>query len=280
MRPQPTPPHAGEDATGPADARSRRPGCRARPAGGEHGVQRGDARAGDGGHGSAVESAAAQVAEATQALGAAGQQDLIWGHVAMRDPEGRGLWIKAAGLGFEETTGERVMLVSWNGDVVAGTGRRPAEYALHAGILRRRPDVDWVAHTHPGAVNVFTSLNVPLRAISHDGVLFCQPQIPRFPDGDLITTAERGRLLADSIGDHVACLLPAHGLVCVGASAAQAVMHAVLLARACALAVAAAAAGGPAVWSSDDELSAKRASAWPQAQLEAGYAYLKRKAAR
>lgn len=232
---------------------------------------------GDAAQQAAGESAAAQVAQATRALAAADQQDLIWGHVAMRDPEGRGLWIKAAGLGFEEIAQDRVMLLGWTGEILDGAGRRHIEYPLHAAILRARPEVNWVVHTHSGWVNVFTSLNVPLRAISHDGVLFSQPQLPRFADGDLITTAERGRLLATALGDHVACLLPAHGLVCVGTGAAQAVMHAVLLARACELAVTAAAAGGPAVWSSDDELAAKRASAWPQSQLDAGYAYLVRK---
>jgi ribulose-5-phosphate 4-epimerase/fuculose-1-phosphate aldolase len=217
-----------------------------------------------------------QVAAATRALGAADQQDLIWGHISARDPEGRGAWMKAAGFGFDEITADRIVLVGWRGEVLAGTGRRHAEYPIHAEILRARPEVNWVVHTHAAPVNVFSSLNLPLRAISHDAVLFCEPQLPRFSDGDLITTAERGHALATTLGTHIACLLPFHGLVCTGRSTAQAVMHAVLLTRACAAMIAATAAGGPATWSSDFELAAKRETTWPDSQLDAGYAYLLR----
>lgn len=218
-----------------------------------------------------------RVAEATQALGVADQQDLVWGHVSARDPDGRGLWIKASGFGFDEVTPDRVLLIGWDGEVRAGLGRCHIEYPIHAEILKARPDVNWVVHTHPAAVNVFTSLNLPLRALSHDGVLFCHPQLPRFADGDLITTPERGEALATTLNTHIGCLLPAHGLVCIGDSAAQAVMRAVLLTRACAVMIAALAAGGPAAWSSDAELDTKRQTTWPDSQLEAGYAYLLRR---
>lgn len=228
-------------------------------------------------HGVDDRDVAERVADATRALGVADQQDMVWGHASARDPSGRGLWMKAAGFGFDEVTADRVLLLDWDGEILTGTGRRHAEYPIHAEVLRARPDVNWVVHTHPVAVNIFSSLNVPLRAISHDGVLFCRPQVPRFLDGDLITTAERGQKLAATLASHIGCLLPAHGLVCTGSSAAQAVMRAVLLTRACAAMVTAIAAGGPTGWSSDAELDIKRESTWPDSQLEAGYAYLLRR---
>ena len=39
----------------------------------------------------------AETAQANRALGAAGQSDMVWGHVSIRDPEGRGVWMKASG---------------------------------------------------------------------------------------------------------------------------------------------------------------------------------------
>ena len=57
---------------------------------------------------------------ANQALGVAGQADLVWGHAAIRDPEGRGVWMKAAGWAFEEVTPDQVVLVSPEGEVLAG----------------------------------------------------------------------------------------------------------------------------------------------------------------
>jgi hypothetical protein len=35
--------------------------------------------------------------QASRALAAAGQGDMVWGHVSIRDPDGRGAWMKAAG---------------------------------------------------------------------------------------------------------------------------------------------------------------------------------------
>ena len=39
---------------------------------------------------------------ASRALAAAGQGDMIWGHASVRDPQGRGVWMKSAGWGLEE----------------------------------------------------------------------------------------------------------------------------------------------------------------------------------
>ncbi|WP_279582242.1 class II aldolase/adducin head domain-containing protein [Fodinicola feengrottensis] len=47
---------------------------------------------------------------ATRALAAAGQGDMVWGHLAVRDPQGRGVWMKARGWGLEEITADRVGL--------------------------------------------------------------------------------------------------------------------------------------------------------------------------
>ena len=88
--------------------------------------------------------------------------------------------MKAAGWGFEEITRERVVLVSGEGDVLAGEGRRHIEYPIHTELYRRRSDVTAVVHSHAAAAVAFASLDVPVRALSHDGVWFADPDIPRF----------------------------------------------------------------------------------------------------
>jgi L-fuculose-phosphate aldolase len=222
------------------------------------------------------------VAQATRALAVAdGQQDMVWGHLGLRDPDGRGVWMKASGWAFEEITARRVLLVGWDGAVLAGEGRAHVEYPIHTEILRRRPDVHAVVHTHPEAVNAFSALEAPLRAISHDGVPFADPPVPRFGEtGDLITTAERGAALATALGRAPACLMPRHGQVSVGEHVAAAVMHAVLVTRACRTALLAHAAGGPRSWSDPAEIAAKRRTAWPPRQIQAGYDYLVRRSHR
>jgi ribulose-5-phosphate 4-epimerase/fuculose-1-phosphate aldolase len=216
-----------------------------------------------------------------QALAAAGLTDMVWGHAGVRDPHGRGAWMKASGWGFEEVQSDRVLLVSPDGEVLAGYGTRHIEYPIHTEIMSRRPDVGCVVHTHAPALSAFASLSVPLLPISHDGVVFCDPQVPTFTaTGELIATAELGQALADALGQANACLMPQHGAVSVGPSVESAVMHAVLLERACRTQLMAMAAGGPRVWSDAVEARHKRHQVWNGDQLEAGWRYLVRRGER
>jgi L-ribulose-5-phosphate 4-epimerase len=223
----------------------------------------------------------AMVVQACRALAAAGLTDMVWGHPAIRDPEGRGVWMKASGWGFEEVTESRVVLVSEGGEVLDGTGKRHIEYPIHTEIMRARPDAGATVHTHAPALSAFASLDTPLLPVSHDGVLFCEPQIPRFTrTGALIATASLGAALAETLGDARACLMPQHGAVAVGPDIETAVMHAVLLERACRTQLMALAAGGPRVWSDRDEAELKREQAWNPGQMRAGWQYLLRAAQR
>jgi hypothetical protein len=95
----------------------------------------------------------ALIAAGCRALWAAGQADLIWGHCSVRDPGGRGAWMKGSGWGFEELEPDRVVLVSPDGDVLDGAGRRHIEYPIHTEIMAQRGDVGAVVHTHSDAVN-------------------------------------------------------------------------------------------------------------------------------
>src|SRR3954464_3789875 len=72
-------------------------------------------------------------------LGLEDQGDFVWGHVSARDPAGRGVWMKASTLGFEEIGPDQVILVSWDGEVLEGEGRRHAEYPIHTEVMRGRP---------------------------------------------------------------------------------------------------------------------------------------------
>jgi len=215
--------------------------------------------------------------QASRALAAAGQGDMIWGHVAVRDPERRGIWIKAPGFGLAEVSDDRLHLVSFDGVVVAGDGAPHQECVIHLEILRRREDAHCVVHTHARAAVAFAALDTPLLAISHEGSLFGGSDVPRFRDtGGLVTTPTLGRSLAATLGDGPAALMPKHGLVAAGRSVGAAVMHAVLLDRACAVQLQAQAAGPIVISSDPDEAAAKRRECWPDRQLEAGWNYLVR----
>jgi ribulose-5-phosphate 4-epimerase/fuculose-1-phosphate aldolase len=214
-----------------------------------------------------------------RALAAAGQSDMVWGHASVRDPEGRGVWMKCSGWGFEEIDEERVVLVTREGKVRHGTGRRHIEYPIHTEIVVRRSDVGAVVHSHSDAANAFSALDVPIRPLSHAGSLFSYPDVPRFTlTGGLISSPELGEALADALGDAPACLMPQHGLVAAGKDLPTAVMTAVLLDRACRTQLTAMAAGPLRCWGTEEDTVAKRAVVWSDGQMLAGWEYLARAA--
>ena len=226
------------------------------------------------------EEAIRVVVQACQTLAAAGQSDLVWGHPSVRDWEDRGAWMKAAGWGFEEVDGDRVLLVGPDGAVLDGSGRRHIEYPIHTEIMRRRSDVGAVVHTHSDAANAFASLDVPLRALNHAGSLFTYPDLPRFTlTGGLISSSALGAALAETLGLAPACLMPQHGLVAVGKDVPSAVMTAVLVDKACQVQLLAMAAGSVERFGSEEDTVAKRAEVWADSQMRAGWEYLLRRSA-
>jgi L-fuculose-phosphate aldolase len=218
------------------------------------------------------------VALGCRILGGENQGDLVWGHVSARDPEGRGVWMKAATLGFDEVGPDDVLLVDRSGEVLAGAGRRHAEYPIHTEVAAAAAAVGAVVHTHAPAAVAFAALDVPLRPISHEGTLFVPPDVARFTKtGDLILTPELGADIAAALGERNALLLVNHGIVTVGADVPSAVMTAVLLERACRMQLVAMAAGELRCWSDDQEALSKRDHCYNPELLRQAWAYLSRR---
>lgn len=216
--------------------------------------------------------ARALIAAACRVLQAAGQADMVWGHVSVRDAGGRGVWVKGSGLGFDEVTEKDCVLLSWDGQVIAGTAGRHVEYPIHTELMAARPDVGGIVHTHPLYSVAFASLGRPLRALSHEGAQLVPPDLPRFNQtGDLINTVELGRELSRELGERRAILMPRHGIVGVAPTLGEAVGVAVHLERACQIELL---AGPDAEGSSDAEAAAKRSRA--RNRLQIAWEYLER----
>jgi L-fuculose-phosphate aldolase len=217
------------------------------------------------------------VATASRILAAAGQGDLIWGHASVRDPDGRGAWLKAAGWGLEEVTADRVHLVSPDGEVVAGDGPRHSEYPIHTEIMIARPDVGAVVHTHPPHAVALAATGQPLRPVSHAANYFVPPEVPRFTrTADLILTRELGQAAAAELGPARALFLVNHGIVTVGPDLQTATVAAVLLERACAQQLLTRAFGDWPSWSGPDESLSKRSHIYGEGPVRGVWDYLVR----
>ena len=219
-----------------------------------------------------------QVALGCRILGANGHDDFIWGHVSVRDPGGRGVWMKASTFGFEEITAEHVILVGFDGQVLIGEHPRHVEWPIHTEVMRARPDVGSVVHSHPPHSIAIAASGQPLQAVSHAGTMFVPPDVPRFAKtAELIVTTALGTDVATSLGPRHALFLVNHGIVTAGHDVRDAVIRAVLLEKAAHQQLLVGAFGGAQRWSSDEEALRKRATVWAENQRAALWSYLGRR---
>jgi L-ribulose-5-phosphate 4-epimerase len=221
-----------------------------------------------------------RLVQASWILAMEGQGDLVWGHASVRRPGSDTFWIKPTGLGLDEIKVEDLLLCDLDGKVVRGTKPRHIEVFIHSEVMRARPDVNAVVHTHPLPPTVFASLGVPLQAVTHEAVVFGPPDIPRFDETtDLINTPERGRAMARALAGHDALLLVSHGIVTSGATIERAAINALLLDRA---ARAQLLVGGAPIRhvSNDADTKAKRDLLLSDSHQALRWGYLSRKLAR
>jgi L-fuculose-phosphate aldolase len=209
-----------------------------------------------------------------------GHSDMVWGHLSCRDALGRGIWIKRAGFGFEELEPADIHLVGWDGELLEGRGAVHLESHIHIEVMRARPDVNAVVHSHPEAAVTLAATGLPLLPIGHEATFFVPDDVPRFTrTGDLIRTAELGRAVAGAIGDRNALFLVNHGIVVAEASVERAVFGAVLLERAARMTLTAVSANGGLHGlhvSGDDEARSKRGHCYSDRQVAHGWDYLAR----
>jgi ribulose-5-phosphate 4-epimerase/fuculose-1-phosphate aldolase len=191
-----------------------------------------------------ITSPESDVVDGCRVLGTQDVGDPVWGHVSLRDVHGRGAWIKAGPLGFDEATAEDVVLVDFDGNVLSGHHRVPLEYPLHTEILRLRADVNSVVHVHPPYSIALGATGQRLQVFSNAAGPFAAG-VPRYtrPVG-LIDSSDLGVELAECLGGARAALMAGHGVVTVGASVGSSVSAAILLERACHLHLTVASAGG------------------------------------
>ena len=148
-----------------------------------------------------------QLAQACRILEMEGHGDMTLGHVSLRDPDGRGFWLKRNRIGLGEVLGPKdFILVSFQGEKLEGGGGRHSEWPIHSQILLRRPDVHVVAHTHAFHASVLSASGEPLLPFTLDADYFAH--LPRdATEAALLTAVEDGDALASALGEHFAVLM-------------------------------------------------------------------------
>jgi ribulose-5-phosphate 4-epimerase/fuculose-1-phosphate aldolase len=219
-----------------------------------------------------------KLADTGRILEAEGQGDYILGHVTARLPEDpHRILMKPASIGLEEMTRDAIITVDIEGKKIAGALPRHTEVFIHTEIMRARPEVQAVVHTHPPFAVAFGALDRPLHAVGHDGCYFSDG-LPVFAETtDLIVTAELGKAVARCLGGHDAMLLRNHGIVTAGRSLEEALFLALHLERACKLQILAESCGGAKAVTDPEEARGKKRKQAHVGRFQVEFAYLARR---
>lgn len=167
-----------------------------------------------------------------------------FGHVSVRIP-GHDALLTIAQVSPGCAALDKLVLLDFDGNFLGGAQPAPYEWPIHACILKARPDINSVCHTHSKWSALFSVLKKSLRPAHMYGRFLPVGGAPIYPHAGLITSVERGNALAASLKDGAATLLRAHGDAVVGASVEQAVLRTVQLAFLGEISHLAAVHGGP-----------------------------------
>src|SRR6266511_4928189 len=85
-----------------------------------------------------------------------------YGHISVRVP-GADAFITIANVSPGCVTMDRLIMQDFDGNYLGGAKTPPNEWPIHACILKARPDVESVAHTHSKWSTIFSVLPIKLK---------------------------------------------------------------------------------------------------------------------
>jgi ribulose-5-phosphate 4-epimerase/fuculose-1-phosphate aldolase len=144
-------------------------------------------------------------------------------HITLRIADTDTFLMNPLGLAWEEITASSLVTLDFKGNIISHSGVRFARagFNFHSGILKARPDLNCVMHTHESAGTVIGSIDQPLVAISQGGCRLHNEVGYHGFEGLADQSDEVPRILRD-LGNKHALVMRNHGLLSVGASVGEA----------------------------------------------------------
>ncbi|GIX08302.1 MAG: fuculose phosphate aldolase [Elioraea sp.] len=144
------------------------------------------------------------------------------GNVSVRVPEG--FLITGSGIAYEAMRPEHVVAMDLDGGY-RGAVLPSSEWRMHLDLMRTRPEVQAVVHTHSPHATALSCLRIDIPAFHYMVAVAGGPDI-RCAAYATFGTAALSRAMLAAMEGRSACLLANHGVVAVGASLAEAVERA------------------------------------------------------
>ena len=163
-----------------------------------------------------------------------GWTDMIFTHLSARVPGEENLYlINPYGLLFEEITASSLIKVDFDGKVVAGDyPYNDAGHAIHTAVLKSRPDINVVMHSHTRAGMAVSPRKcglLPLTQQANEMMVNIA-----YHDYDVAVGAdEECRRIGDDLSDRNLMIMHNHGLLSCGRDTAEAFYLLYTLENAC-----------------------------------------------
>jgi ribulose-5-phosphate 4-epimerase/fuculose-1-phosphate aldolase len=159
-----------------------------------------------------------------------------FGHASARHDRNANRFLLSRSLAPELVTPDDLIEYDLDGNAVNLAGRSQySERFIHAEIYKARPDVRAVVHNHSPNVIPFGVSSIPLRPVYHMAA-FIGESLPLFDirkaagmTDMLVNNQDRGRALAQALGNKTAVLMRGHGVAVVGPSLPHAVGRSIYL---------------------------------------------------
>lgn len=143
------------------------------------------------------------------------------GNLSARDHASGLICITPSGLDYDEMTPADIVVADPDGAIVEGMRRPSSELPVHTLVLRRRPDVGCVMHTHSLYTTAVGVVSPSLPIVLAEAALCLGGTVPVVPY-QLSGTPAFAERVAEVLGDGNAVIWGNHGALVVGPTLALA----------------------------------------------------------
>ena len=152
------------------------------------------------------------------------------GNLSIFDRETGRMYITPSSYPYEDMTGDDMVAIDLDGNVLEGHHRPSSEWKLHAILYRNYPDACAVVHTHSPYATAFAINNLPIPVVLYELAWFLGGDVP-VAEGALPGSPEVGENVIRALAgkERYGCLMGNHGAVAMGADLAQAYTRAVYI---------------------------------------------------
>jgi ribulose-5-phosphate 4-epimerase/fuculose-1-phosphate aldolase len=164
-----------------------------------------------------------------------GWTDLIYTHISARVPDEPGHYlINSYGEFFDEITASSLLKVDYDGNVIDRPEQayNEAGHLIHTAVLKARPEINFVLHTHSRAGTAVSAMKCGVLPISQHSNLILGT-LAYHDYGQVTADEDECERLGRDIADKYLMVLHNHGLLACGRTAAEAFFYLYYLEMSC-----------------------------------------------